>query len=72
MDMFGQDFKMNMRGETSLNSYYGASVSVGCLLILLAYACIRSHIFLQKSDTLNSEIIVQDFFNENLIYSEQA
>jgi hypothetical protein len=66
--MFGHDFKMNMQGETAINSHYGAFVSVGCLSVLLAFAVIRFIIFHEKRDTLNASIIEQDYLDESYVF----
>jgi hypothetical protein len=65
LDMFGHDFKFNLRGEETINSTYGAWFSLAIYLTLVVYAMIRWNVFYFKQGTLNAEIIVKDLLDTN-------
>jgi hypothetical protein len=68
LDQFGHEFKMNLRGDSSINSVYGAFISVILLFVLLYYSAIRLEVLQAKRDTIRSAITVQDHINEEISF----
>jgi hypothetical protein len=69
LDQFGHEFKMNMQGDTSINSGYGAFISLLLALILIAYTGVRIHALHLRRDTIRSSIIAQDYINETIKFN---
>jgi hypothetical protein len=64
LDQFGHEFRMNMRGDTSINSVYGAFISVLLVLVLFGYSAVRIEALQSKRDTIRSDIVAEDFIDE--------
>jgi hypothetical protein len=54
---------MNIEGDTSINSYYGATITFVSLGIIFVYALIRFEAMQSKRDTVRSEIVVPDYID---------
>jgi hypothetical protein len=63
---------MNIKGETEINSYYGATISMISMVILLAYAGIRFDILQSNRDTIRSSIVVTDYFDDTTKFDMKA
>ena len=68
LDMFGQDVKFNMRGVETINSTYGAWLSLAIYFTLVAYAMIRWDVYYYNKGTLNAEIVMKDHLDPSVDY----
>jgi hypothetical protein len=60
---------MNLKGDTEIKSYYGATVSLLSIVTLIIYATIRVNVLESMRDTVRSSILVQDWIDETTHFS---
>ncbi len=53
-----------MQGNTSINSYWGACVSLLSIITLIVYTAARFDSLQAKRDTVRSAILVEDWIDE--------
>ena len=58
-----------MGGETSLNSFYGAFVSLSSLVVLGIYTLVRIEAMQSKRDTVRSDILVENWLDETSFFN---
>jgi hypothetical protein len=60
---------MNMEGETSINSNYGAFVTLLSLIVIFVYALVRIDALQSMRDTVRSDITVADWIDESTLFN---
>ena len=71
IDWYGYDFKMNMRGQTAIPSYCGATVTLISIIIIAIYTYIRYDALASMRDTKRSSILVTDWIDETYHFNFQ-
>jgi hypothetical protein len=59
-DMFGQRIELNFNGESSINSTFGAILSLVIYITVLAFAIYRYYIMVTYSDTKVNQNVLTD------------
>ena len=67
-DMFGQRVELNVNGESSINSTFGAILSIIIYTTVLAFAMYRFYVMVTHSDTKVNQNVLADAISKDFIF----